>query len=326
MGAIEAFVHGCGKKEKPPSGQDAQVFYSRMRNTDASQVRNPKLFSLAWVPSSLILPCWNFLSGTVSQRSCVCVRFIRSSARTRCGWVPRCWWCCYVDPVSRRKHNKSPVWKRPQTRRGNRQWPSPLSPKSLLTCWRVWPAALRGSSASASRPRAASRRSRRLVCQPLSCWSSIERYNLGHRCLPWLLFAHSSPDSWASCPPSPIHDSSLVLCRRRMQLEPQEAWAASRSSKSVFAGGQIPGPSESTALMEITELKEDVPGISWTGPLSRQRCLIRSFPGGPFKNNAASKPAHQISEPRQRWICCNHLMLYFGLTKVKYTSVSINST
>lgn len=37
------------------------------------------------------------------------VRVTRSSVRTRCGWVPRCWWCCYVDPVSRRKHNKSPV-------------------------------------------------------------------------------------------------------------------------------------------------------------------------------------------------------------------------
>lgn len=79
-------------------------------------------------------------------------------------------------------------------------------------------------------------------------------------------------------------------------------------------------------LMEITELKEDVPGISWTGPLSTPRCLIRPFPGGPFKLNPASTPAHQTRKPRQRWICCNHTMLYLALTKVKYTSVSINST
>lgn len=249
------------------------------------------LFSLASLGAVLSHPSLLELHVRYGQPAFVRVRVrvIRSSVRTRCGWVHRCWWCCYVDPVSRRKHNKSPVWKQPQTRRGNRQWPSPLSPKSLLTCWRVWPAALRGSSASASRPRSASRRSRWLVCQPLSCWSSIERYNLGHRCLPWLLFAHSSLDSWASCPPFPIHDSFLVLCRRRMQLEPL---TASRSSESLFAGGQIPGPSESTVLMEITELKEDVPGISWTGPLSTHRCLIRPFPGGPFKSAPVSKPAH----------------------------------
>lgn len=42
-----------------------------------------------------------------------------------------------------------------------------------------------------------------------------------------------------------------------------------KSSESVFEGGQIPGPSESTVRMEKTELKEDVPGISWTGPPSR---------------------------------------------------------
>lgn len=58
-----------------------------------------------------------------------------------------------------------------------------------------------------------------------------------------------------AAPPFPIHDSFLVPCRRRMQLEPQEALTASWSSESVFAGGQIPGPSESTVLMEITELK-----------------------------------------------------------------------
>lgn len=180
------------------------------------------------------------------------VRVTRSSVRTRCGWVPRCWWCCYVDPVSRRKHNKSPVWKQPRTRRGNRLWPWPLSPKSLLTCWRVWPAALRGSSASASRPRSASPPWRGPVCQPLSCWSSIERRNLGHRCLPWLLLAHSGLDSWASCPPFPsttllwscagagcsvncVQVSRKCVCRRS---DPRSLWGRRASGDNWTQGGR----------------------------------------------------------------------------------------
>lgn len=189
--------------QTPHWGRDAQVLSpacGRLAHPgDACPLcpvhtRLPKLCPQSCV--SVCRPLSSFPASTLCQgRSTsfvesVCLCVIQSWVRTRCGWVPRCWWCCYVVPVSRRKHNRSPVWKRPERRRGNRLSPSPLSAKSLLTCWRVWPSALRGSSASASCPRSASRRLRWLVCQPLSCWSSIGRYNLDQRCLPGLLVVH----------------------------------------------------------------------------------------------------------------------------------------
>lgn len=63
----------------PHWGRDAQVLSSCVRNTGASRHRLPPLSGphsarktlcsrlLLRVPSSLILPCWNFISGTVSQ-------------------------------------------------------------------------------------------------------------------------------------------------------------------------------------------------------------------------------------------------------------------
>lgn len=114
---------------------------------------------------------------------------------------------------------------------------------------------------------------------------SASRFHVGRLLRGATLATDVSPDScllirvWTAEPAVPLSRPPLFSGPVPAQ---DAALTASRSPESVFAGGQIPGPSEGAVLLEITELKEDVPGISWTGPLSTHRSLIRPFPGGPF--------------------------------------------
>lgn len=103
------------------------------------------------------------------------------------------WRCIGARPrASRRTCSKWPAQRQPRTRTGSKRRPWPLWPRSGRTCWHVWPADRRGSSASAS-------------CVPRSAFAGPRYWTLSSLLLTrgWfprgaLLRVHVSPDQTVS--------------------------------------------------------------------------------------------------------------------------------